>query len=176
MSLVRAVRGMISRAIVRGVDEARKLRALKIEVYKDDVRDGVEHVEPYGYTARPLADGECIVVHVAGDRSHPIAISTPDRRHRPTDLAAGEVAIYDDQGQTVRIYRDRVEVSAAKIVIDSGTVEIGDGTLEAAVLGDTLKTWLDTHTHTGVTPGSGASGVPAAVSPAGAYSGKVKVS
>ena len=68
-----------------------------------------------------------------------------------------------------------------KIVIEAGTVELGgDGATEPLVLGDklsawlvsTLKTWLDTHTHSSA--GAGVPNAPFVVNDADIYSSKVK--
>lgn len=43
----------------------------------------------------------------------------------------------------------------AKIIIDSGSVELGEGATESVVLGDGLKSYLDGHTHTYTPPSTG---------------------
>ena len=55
MNLVTA---LINRAVVGTKNGARKLRTLQIELLDGDVRQPVEHFEPYGFTSEPLQDAE----------------------------------------------------------------------------------------------------------------------
>lgn len=54
-----------------------------------------------------------MVLFPGGDRSHGMAVIVADRRYRLKGLARGEVAIYDDQGQSVTLTR-------GGIVVDGG--------------------------------------------------------
>ena len=82
----------------------------------DEVRDDLEHVEPYGFTSEPLDDEqpEAFAAFFGGDRSHGIVFCIADRRYRLTKLKAGEVALYDDQGQKVHLTRDGIVVHTDK--------------------------------------------------------------
>ncbi|OLY66106.1 baseplate assembly protein, partial [Citrobacter braakii] len=73
----------------------------------------IEHLEPYGFTSRAQAGAEAVVLFPDGDRSHAVAITVSDRRYRMKGLKTGEVALYDDQGQSVTLTR-------AGIVVDGG--------------------------------------------------------
>lgn len=104
--------------IVRGtvslVNSARKLQSLQTKLTAGEVKDGVEHFETYGFTANPHPGAEVVLAFVGGDRSHGIAISTPDRRYRLQNLESGEVAIYDDLGNKVWLKRDCIFVEAVQ--------------------------------------------------------------
>lgn len=152
----------IARAFVHLVENSPKLQTLQLEILKGEIRDPVEHFQPYGFEAVPLAGSEALVVFVANSRDHPIAVAVSDRRSRPTDGVAGMVGIYDDQGQTVRIYRDRIELeSSTKIVVNSPLLECsGDITAGGDVSDSTGKTLdglrvaYDLHTHVSASPGA----------------------
>lgn len=68
-----------------------------------------------------------------------------------------------------------------KIVIDSGNIEIGEGATEKVVLGDTFKSYFDSHTHgpgsfaTSQGPVAGASGSPITPMPSNSLSDKVRI-
>lgn len=64
-----------------------------------EIRDDLEHVEPYGYTSEPHVDAETFSLFFDGDRSHGVVFCVADRRYRMKPLKAEEVAIYDDLGQ-----------------------------------------------------------------------------
>ncbi|MFV2291099.1 baseplate assembly protein, partial [Escherichia coli] len=47
----------------------------------------------------------------AGDRSHGVVVVVADRRYRLKGLRRGEVALYDDQGQSVVLTRSGLVVN-----------------------------------------------------------------
>lgn len=105
--LWRRLRLLVSRGEVRRTDDARRLRRVQINLLRGETAE-MEHAEPYGYTARPLPGAEAIAAAVGGARSHLVALLTPDRRYRPTDLQDGEVCLYTDEGDQIRLKRGRV--------------------------------------------------------------------
>jgi phage baseplate assembly protein V len=139
------LRGMISRAIVRLVDDAREAQELQLELLADEGQDGVEHLHPYGFTAHPHPDAEAIVACVGGLRSHMIALVVGDRRYRLKGLAAGEVALHDDLGNMIKLGRNRIEITGTSEVtvttpiakVISNDVRLGgDGGKKVARVGD----------------------------------------
>lgn len=112
--IARRIRMMVARAVVRGMDESGGLRRLNISILADEVKDGVEHFEAYGISSRPLPDAEALVVFLGGNRDHAVALSVTDRRYRPKDLEPGEVVIFDDQEQEIRIKRDGIFITTTR--------------------------------------------------------------
>lgn len=150
---------VLARGTVSAADGTKKMRVVQVRLLADEVRDDLEHVEPYGFTSEPLDDEqpEAFAAFFGGDRSHGIVFCIADRRYRLTKLKAGEVALYDDQGQKVHLTRDGIVVhtdkqleatvggtltataggaatlKAASVKIDAPTVEI-TGALKVANL------------------------------------------
>lgn len=115
--LRRRVALMVGRAIVTLVDDAAKLQGLQVTLLADELRDHVEHFQPYGLTAHPHPGAEAIAVCVAGSRDHAVVIALDDRRYRLTGLAQGEVALYDDLGQSVHLTRAGIVVRGAGLPV-----------------------------------------------------------
>lgn len=142
--LVSRVRAMITRGTVARAEEAHKLRTLQVRGLAGD--DEAEHFEAYGYTSRPKPGAEVLIVNVGGDGAHPVVIVAADRRYRVQGLESGEVAIYDDQGQRITLYRDRIELEAPRVVVNSPEVYLGGpgpaGPLDGLVHG----TGIDSYT------------------------------
>lgn len=139
------VRLMISRAIVRLVDDATKAQSVQIELLEDESQDAVERYQDYGITSVPHPGAEAIAVSVGGLRSHAIVIKVEDRRYRLTGLEQGEVALFDDLGQLVKLGRERIEivsdnevkVIAPKVIVESDDVNLGaEGGEKVARVGD----------------------------------------
>lgn len=102
----------LARGSVSAYDGKKKMRELQVKLLADEVRDELEQIEPYGFTAEPHADGipEAFTLFFDGERSHGVVISVADRRFRFKELAPGEVAIYDDLGQRVHLTRNHIHI------------------------------------------------------------------
>lgn len=139
------VRLMLGRAIVKLANDATMLQSLQIEMLSDELQDDAERFQDYGFTSVPHADAEALVGCVGGLRSHAVVIAVADRRYRLTGLQAGEVALYDDLGNVVKLGRDALEVTgvtkvtvtAPQVLVESDDVQLGGAGGEAvARVGD----------------------------------------
>ena len=148
------------------------MRTLQSEHLAGDVREDVEHFEPYGFTSEPHLGAEVLATSINGDRSHTIAIIVADRRYRIKELKDGEVAMYDDLGKVVYFKRDellvdakdapirilstsKVTIKAPEVVVDAanstftgnikaeGEIEDKKGTMSA------IRSTFNSHTHNG---------------------------
>ena len=115
--LARGLQNLFSRGVVSAVNSALKMQTVQIQLLTGEGKDNVEHFEPYGYTSHPQVGAEQVTGFVEGDRSHGIVLIVADRRYRLVGLAAGEVAIYDDQGQKVHLTRDGIVIDGAGLPI-----------------------------------------------------------
>lgn len=126
--LARRVRLMISRCVVLGVNDALKLQGLQISLLADEVRDGAERMQQYGFTSHPHPGAEAVAVFPAGNRDHPLVIATDDRRYRPRDLQPGESALYTDEDVPAQDHR--VVLRRGKIIelrAGASTIVMGPG-------------------------------------------------
>ena len=164
---------LLNRMLVRGtvvlVDSARKLQALQMRLTAGEVKDGLEHFEPYGFTSNPLAGAEGVAAFIGGDRSHGVLLVVADRRYRIQGLEPGEVVIYTDEGDKVHFKRGRIidietdtlNIKASKAVnIDTPVI---NQTGKIVSTGDQLAGGISQikHVHVGVQAGSGQTGAPA---------------
>lgn len=142
------VRLMVGRAIVRLVDDATRTQSVQIELLEGETQDAVERYQDYGLTSVPHPGAEAVAVAVGGLRSHMIVIKVDDRRYRLTGLEQGEVALFDDLGQLVKLGRDRIEivsdnevkVTAPKVIVESDDVHLGaEGGQKVARIGDDVN-------------------------------------
>lgn len=165
--LQRGLRQLVARAVLTLVDDSRKLQALQVTLYDDELRDDVERFQNYGFTSHPLPGAEAVAVCVSGNRDHAVVIAVDDRRYRLKPLQAGEVAIYTDEGDKIVLKRGgTIEVTAStKVRLVAPTVEL-TGNLQVAgqitATGDVVGVGksLSTHVHGGVQTGGGTTGAP----------------
>jgi len=157
---------MFGRGVLRGVNDASGRQQLQVELLKGELRDDVEHMQNYGFTSHPLG-GDVAVAFIGGNREQGIVLAVDDRRFR-VSLEAGEVAIYDDQGNKIELLRDMVKVTAiqhvevlAPTIKLLGNLEVvGDVKIQGNIdstgmITNNGKRVDSTHTHS-----SGGAGVP----------------
>jgi phage gp45-like len=158
--LERRIKLLATRAVVRLVDPGAFLQLLQVEALAGELLDGVEHLEPYGYTSHPHPGAEALLLSLGGRRAHAVVVSVADRRYRLKGLVAGEVALYDDQGNQIVFRRDQLEITAVQhLVVTAPTVAIaadvsitGDVTVTGDVVADGIS--LKSHTHPGDSGGT----------------------
>ena len=102
------MRNILARGLVALGNSANKLQSLQLRLLAGEVKDNVEHLEPYGFTASPLEGAEALAGFIGGDRSHAVVIVVADRRFRLQGLKSGEVALYTDEGDRLHFKRGRI--------------------------------------------------------------------
>lgn len=165
--LARSVRNLLARAVVSSVNAAGGMQVLQLRILAGELKDGVEHMEPYGLTAHPQRGAEAVAGFVEGDRSHGLVLMVADRRYRVTGLQAGEVCVYDDLGHEVRLTRAGIVIDGAahQVTITNTPRLLVEGDIEAtgeikdrrAAGGKTMasmRATYNTHNHPGDSGGT----------------------
>ena len=135
--LQRRVLLMLSRAVVRVVDDSRAVQELQLSLLRDELRAGVERLQEYGFTSVPLPGAWAFAACIGGNRDHPVVIATDDGRHRPRNLQPGEVALYDHSGQVVHLKADgqvRIQATAALVVDAPQSSFLGNVAVQGTVI------------------------------------------
>lgn len=130
---------LITRGLVAAVAAAGRIQRLQLRLLFGEVKDDVEHLEPYGWTSCALPGAEHLTLFLDGDRSHGVAILVADRRYRLRGLPEGGVAIYDNAGSSVVLNADGTMTVTApvKIIVDSPLVETtGDFKVAGSIVAD----------------------------------------
>ncbi|MBX8516793.1 phage baseplate assembly protein [Pseudomonas cichorii] len=159
---------MLARGTVVLARATSKMQALQMHLTAGEIRDDMEHFEPYGFTSNPLPGAEGIAAFIGGDRSHGLLLVVADRRYRLKALESGEVAIYTDEGDKIHLKRGKVidietntlNIKAA-VVVNFETPQITQ-TGKIVSQGDQVAGGISqiSHTHSGVQGGNGQSGPP----------------
>ena len=93
-----SLKNILVRGTLSLVDGLKKLQELQVKLLAGEIKDGMEHFEPYGFTSNAQAGAEVLAGFFGGDRSHGVVICVADRRFRLQGLESGEVAMYTDEG------------------------------------------------------------------------------
>lgn len=159
--------GMLARGVVVLANSARKLQSLQLRITAGEVKDDMEHLEPYGFTSCPLEGAEAVAGFI-GDRSHGVVIMVSDRRFRLKGLEPGEVGLYTDEGDYLVFKRGRVlEVDTVTLKVKAESAVEFDtpvirttGRIESA--GDQVAAGISQvgHVHDGVLRGVGSTNKP----------------
>ena len=115
-----------SERIVRGTvtqSSDQNMREVQVNLQEDEVRDGIEHFEPYGFSSEPFIDGntDALTVFFDDSREHGAVICVADRRYRIKALEKGEVVIYDDKKRKIYLKRDGILIDGADSPITVNT-------------------------------------------------------
>ncbi|MFV3379610.1 phage baseplate assembly protein V [Pseudomonas sp. NY15354] len=164
---------MIARGTVALATAGSMLQTLQMRLTAGEVKDGLEHFEPYGFTSNPKPGAEGVALFLGGDRSHGVVVCVADRRFRLKGLQSGEVAIYTDEGDTFVFKRGRVvELETMTLKVKAGTAVEFDtplikttGRIESD--GDQVAAGISQveHVHDGITRGSAQSNAPVGGAP-----------
>lgn len=134
---------MISRVVIESINDADGIQVVKLSALAGEERTDVERFQDYGFTSNPLPGSEGIVICPQGNRDHMIVIKIDSREFRLKGLANGEVAMYTDEGDKIHFKRGGI------IDIDTKTLELGRGTLEKILNGETFQAFFNIHPHLG---------------------------
>lgn len=117
----------LARAVVNLVNDGTKMQEVQIGVLADETRDA-ERFQNYGFSSVPLPGAEAAAICPNGDRGHVIVVAIDDRRYRPRGGQPGEVVMYTDEGDQIRLGRGHV-ISIGT----SGEVRLGSAAASSAV-------------------------------------------
>ena len=153
---------IVGRGILEKVKSSEKTQMIQITGLKDEVVTDIEWLQTYGYTCYPKVTNtaEALIAYLNGNRDQGIAIAVHDREKRPTDLASGEVCIYDHndnritikQNDDIHIYsksKIRLETQAGnKITMDSTGIIVEDKNSNKVTMSSTGMKLEDKNSNT----------------------------
>lgn len=161
-----SLKSMLARGTVVLANAGKKMQSLQIRLTAGELKDGVEHFEPYGFTSNPLPGAEVLTAFLSGDRSHAVVVVASDRRYRISEVAPGEVVIFTDEGDKIHFKRGQViDIETQTLNIKAGTSVNFDTPLitqsgRIVSEGDQVAGGVSqiNHPHSEVMPGNGQSG------------------
>lgn len=144
-SVTRKIFLLLGRGIVKALKTDEGTQLIQVVALDGETISDVERMEEYGFTAVPETDSEAAIGFLNGNREQGIILCINDRRYRPTNLASGEVMVYDKNGSKVHLKADgSIEIEAKKNIIvtaaESATYTAASGTVVDDPTGITLKT------------------------------------
>ncbi|WP_294559156.1 phage baseplate assembly protein V [uncultured Mailhella sp.] len=155
-SLRNLMRDGVARAVLNVVDDEGNMQRVQISLLEDEVIDGVERFQNYGFTSVPEEGTEATVVFVGADRSHPVVVVADDRRVRKKGLKPGEVAVYHKNGDFIHLKNENeIEVKTKTFNVNCTTATLSASS--EITLDTPLVTLTGRQQTTGKKSGGGAS-------------------
>jgi phage gp45-like len=137
---------VIGRGKVTLADDTQGVQYLQVQMGALETRDNTPRLAEFGFASVPPVGSDVIVVFIAGDRSNGVAIASGHQGSRPRGWLPGEVGIYDDIGQMVKLARTGIVISAPLGFTINGNVVV-NGTVESSGEGTFEGIKVSTHTH-----------------------------
>jgi phage baseplate assembly protein V len=126
-TLNNAIRNMVARGVLETGDDTQGVQVLGLSLMDGERKDNVERFQNYGFSSMPMNEAEAIVIFPGGDRSAGVIIAMDERGSRMTGLQPGEVAMYNNAGNSVILHTDgsieitaieQVQIWAKKLLVD----------------------------------------------------------
>ena len=151
---------MIGRGRTTLVNDAGNVQTMQLELGQDEVRDNTPRMAEYGFTSSPPAGSDAVLVFIGGDRLNAVVVGTNHQPSRMKGLSSGEVAIYDNLGQSIYLSKTGITINSAGLPITINGNIILNGSLTAT--GDVVANGVSVkhHIHSGVEPGGSNTGNP----------------
>lgn len=146
LPIKRRIYSIVSKAVLLEYKHSGALPLLKIQLGKDEVREGVEMVQPYGLASRPKAGAEVIPLFIGGMRDHGVAVIVDVSGTRIKLSADGDVALYRETGEKVYLSQGKIKVEAPSVEITAGDIKLGTGVAQA-LMNKTAMDAFNSHTH-----------------------------
>lgn len=113
---------LISRSVILKTDDSTGVQLNDHSLLADEIQEGLERFQEYGYTSHPPDNSEALVVFPMGNRDHGICIAVDNRSFRLKALEKGEVAIYTDEGDSVILKRgNNIEINGSTSIKNTTT-------------------------------------------------------
>lgn len=118
--LTTRVRNMVVRGVIKLVDDKTKVQRIQASLLAGELKDGIERYQEYGISTNPPAGTEALVVFCGGSRNNGVVVATGDRTFRIKELQPGEVALYTDEGDVIRLGRNRkIQVNTLHLEVNA---------------------------------------------------------
>jgi phage baseplate assembly protein V len=143
---------MILRGVIRRVDDAPKCQTVQASARSGEDLEG-ERFQEFGLTSVPPVGTEAIAVQIAGTYDTEVIVATESREHRPRNMAAGDVVLYDAHGHQIRLVSSAIELGSGA---SKGVARTGDAVASTTVEDAAFWTWITAVTAyvNGLAPGT----------------------
>lgn len=157
-------RNAAHRFFVKKHDDSKSENYLNLDGMDDFQPTEVMHIQPHGFSSNPPEGAHLVGLHLGHSAEKMVAFGGEHPKHKPKNLGAGNVALYNADGTIMKMVGKNAEYTGSKFTFKCGGVTMvvsGDG---VAITGGKVthegKNIGSDHVHTN-SGGAGNGGPPA---------------
>lgn len=105
-------------------DDSKTAQLLQVKLNDSETRDNTPRVAEFGFTSRPPAGSDVVVLFLGGDRSKGVVIGTAHQVSRPNGLGEGETQVYDLWGKSIYLTKEGgivIEAQGTPVTVNNAT-------------------------------------------------------
>lgn len=111
--IYRSVMLAFGRGRITFVDDSGAVQKLQVKFGQLEVIDNMPAPHDYGYTSNPPLKSDVLASFMGGNRKNGMVVSIGNQTYRMKNLKSGEVAIYDNLGQSVYLTQAGIVINGA---------------------------------------------------------------
>jgi phage gp45-like len=144
---------------ITATDDAGPIHRAQVRGFAPETIDAMPVLQIYGLASHAMPGSDAMAIFAEGDRSKGVIIATGNQQYRLRALKSGEVALYDNSGNIIKLAAGgNVEITCpTKVRVVTPRLEV-TGDIVAGC--DSTHVSVLNHRHKDTQPGGGLSGVP----------------
>lgn len=118
-TIMRRLNNVLSRGKLLELNaEDSKVPMAKVGLMANEIYDGIEYPQDWGFKSYPPPDCETLTIHFGGNRNHATMIRAFDRNKIPL-LESGETVLYNGFGLSLKLNKDNDIIITKEADIDA---------------------------------------------------------
>lgn len=117
----RKVASIVSTDLLSSVNDSTSIQTCKLQ---NSNTATAERVQQFGFSSSPPVSSETVILSINGNRASQIIIACDSSQYRLKGLPAGSMAIYNQNGDYVKLTKDKIEIHANEVIIADGTKRV----------------------------------------------------
>ena len=144
---------------ITATDDSGPVHRAQVRGFPMETIDNMPVLQIYGLASHAMPGSDAMAIFASGDRSNGVIIATGNQQYRLRSLKSGEVALYDNAGNVVKLAAGgNIEITCpTKVRVVTPRLEV-TGDIVAGC--DSTHVSVLNHRHKDTQPGGGLSGVP----------------
>ena len=157
--LYRRVMMAIAPMKITATDDSGPIHRAQVRGFPPETIDAMPVLQIYGLASHAMPGSDAMAIFASGDRSNGVIIATGNQTYRLRNLGSGEVALYDNSGNIVKLGQGgNIEITCpTKVRIVTPRLEVTGDVVAGC---DSTHVSVLNHRHKDTQPGGGLSGVP----------------
>lgn len=122
------VSSLVRQCKLTNINDNKQLQEVQVNAL-GSTYDKLQRLQNYGFTSVPNTEAEGLLLSIGGNSNTSIIVVMDDSRYRITGLESGDVAIYDNKGQIIKLTKDGISIETEQ---DAGvTIKCKKANIEA---------------------------------------------